>query len=63
MEITLTRITTVDIQDTTKGAVIDPKRARAVLSILPSDSPHGVIAWHVESLFVKIAEPEGKSVS
>lgn len=62
MEITLTRVTTVDIQDTTKGAVIDPARAKAVLSILPSDSPHGVVAWHMESLFVKITEPEGKSV-
>uniref|UniRef100_U3K352 Adhesion G-protein coupled receptor V1 n=1 Tax=Ficedula albicollis TaxID=59894 RepID=U3K352_FICAL len=61
VEITLTRITTVDVQDTTKGAVIDPERARAVLSILPSDSPHGVIEWHMESLFVKITEPEGKS--
>uniref|UniRef100_A0A8C3RD85 Adhesion G-protein coupled receptor V1 n=1 Tax=Cyanoderma ruficeps TaxID=181631 RepID=A0A8C3RD85_9PASS len=61
VEITLTRVTTVDVQDTTKGAVIDPERARAVLSILPSDSPHGVIAWHMESLFVKTTEPEGKS--
>ncbi|XP_058280172.1 adhesion G-protein coupled receptor V1 [Hirundo rustica] len=60
VEITLTRVTTVDVQDTTKGAVIDPERARAVLSILPSDSPHGVIAWHMESLFVKITEPEGQ---
>ncbi|NXU16592.1 GPR98 protein, partial [Pardalotus punctatus] len=63
VEITLTHVTTVGVQDTTKGAVIDPKRARAVLSILPSDSPHGVIEWHMESLFVKITEPEGKSNS
>ncbi|XP_016160310.1 PREDICTED: G-protein coupled receptor 98 [Ficedula albicollis] len=63
VEITLTRITTVDVQDTTKGAVIDPERARAVLSILPSDSPHGVIEWHMESLFVKITEPEGEENS
>ncbi|NXB81784.1 GPR98 protein, partial [Donacobius atricapilla] len=63
VEITLTHVTTADVQDSTKGAVIDPERARAVLSILPSDSPHGVIAWHMESLFVKIREPEGKSNS
>ncbi|XP_066038594.1 adhesion G-protein coupled receptor V1 [Chamaea fasciata] len=63
VEITLTRVTTVDVEDTTKGAIIDPERARAVLSILPSDSPHGVIAWHIESLFVKITEPEGQENS
>ncbi|NWX37327.1 GPR98 protein, partial [Notiomystis cincta] len=63
VEVTLTQVTTMDVQDTTKGAIIDPERARAVLSILPSDSPHGVIEWHMESLFVKITEPEGKSNS
>ncbi|NXX79900.1 GPR98 protein, partial [Urocolius indicus] len=60
VEITLTRVSTVGVQDTRKGAVIDPKRARAVLTILPSDSPHGVIGWHMESLFIKVTEPEGK---
>ncbi|NWU68697.1 GPR98 protein, partial [Pterocles burchelli] len=60
VEITLTHVTTVGVQDPTKGAVIDPERARAVLTILPSDSPHGVIGWHVDSLFVKVAEPEGQ---
>ncbi|XP_027733793.1 adhesion G-protein coupled receptor V1 isoform X6 [Empidonax traillii] len=60
VEITLTHVTTVGVEDTTKGAVIDPKRARAVLTILPSDSPHGVIEWHMESLFVKTTEPEGQ---
>ncbi|NWV81048.1 GPR98 protein, partial [Dasyornis broadbenti] len=63
VEITLTHVTTVGVQDTTKGAVIDPERARAVLSILPSDSPHGVIEWHMESLFVKVTEPEGQENS
>ncbi|OWK61600.1 G-protein coupled receptor 98, partial [Lonchura striata] len=63
VEVILTCVTTVDVQDTTKGAIIDPKRARAVLSILPSDSPHGVIEWHRESLFVKITEPEGQDNS
>ncbi|XP_069736689.1 adhesion G-protein coupled receptor V1, partial [Phaenicophaeus curvirostris] len=60
VEITLTHVTTVGVQDPTKGAVIDPKRARAVLTILPSDSPHGVVGWHIESLFVKVTEPEGE---
>uniref|UniRef100_A0A674GVY7 Adhesion G protein-coupled receptor V1 n=1 Tax=Taeniopygia guttata TaxID=59729 RepID=A0A674GVY7_TAEGU len=63
VEVILTCVTTVDVQDATKGAIIDPKRARAVLSILPSDSPHGVIQWHRESLFVKITEPEGQDNS
>ncbi|NWV12723.1 GPR98 protein, partial [Ptilonorhynchus violaceus] len=63
VEITLTHVTTVGVQDTTKGAVIDPERARAVLTILPSDSPHGVIEWHMESLFVKVTEPEGQENS
>ncbi|NXF82786.1 GPR98 protein, partial [Sclerurus mexicanus] len=60
VEITLTHVTTAGVEDTTKGAVIDPNRARAVLTILPSDSPHGVIEWHMESLFVKTTEPEGQ---
>ncbi|NXI47503.1 GPR98 protein, partial [Galbula dea] len=59
VEITLTHVTTVGVQDSRKGAVIDPKRARAVLTILPSDSPHGVVGWHMESLFVTVTEPEG----
>ncbi|NXA31973.1 GPR98 protein, partial [Eudromia elegans] len=59
VDITLTHVTTVGIQDTMRGAIIDPKRAKAVLTILPSDSPHGVIGWHAESHFVKVIEPEG----
>ncbi|XP_032297180.1 adhesion G-protein coupled receptor V1 isoform X2 [Coturnix japonica] len=58
--ITLTHVTTVGVQDTMRGAIIDPKRSRAILTILPSDSPHGVIGWHTNSLFVKVTEPEGQ---
>ncbi|OXB72852.1 UNVERIFIED_CONTAM: hypothetical protein H355_000852 [Colinus virginianus] len=58
--ITLTHVTTVGVEDTTKGAIIDPRRSRAVLTILPSDSPHGVIGWHTNSLFVKVSEPDGE---
>lgn len=60
--ITLTHVTTVGIQDLTRGAIIDSKRARAVLTILPNDSPYGVVGWHAESLFVKVTEPEGRLV-
>lgn len=63
VDITLSHVTTVGVQDATKGAIIDPKRARAVLTILPSDSPYGVIGWHTDSLFVKVTEPEGNSVT
>ncbi|XP_019373727.1 PREDICTED: G-protein coupled receptor 98 [Gavialis gangeticus] len=59
--ITLTHVTTVGIQDLTRGAIIDSKRARAVLTILPNDSPYGVVGWHAESLFVKVTEPEETS--
>ncbi|XP_068782490.1 adhesion G-protein coupled receptor V1 [Struthio camelus] len=60
VDITLTHVTTVGVQDTMRGAIIDPKRARAILTILPSDSPHGIVGWHAESLFVKVMEPEGR---
>uniref|UniRef100_A0A8C7EBG5 Adhesion G-protein coupled receptor V1 n=1 Tax=Nothoprocta perdicaria TaxID=30464 RepID=A0A8C7EBG5_NOTPE len=59
VDITLTQVTTAGVQDTMRGAIIDPKRAKAVLTILPSDSPHGIIGWHPESYFVKVTEPEG----
>uniref|UniRef100_A0A8C8RXK2 Adhesion G-protein coupled receptor V1 n=1 Tax=Pelusios castaneus TaxID=367368 RepID=A0A8C8RXK2_9SAUR len=59
--ITLIHITTVGIKDPKRGAIIDPKRARATLTILPNDSPYGVVGWQTESLFVKVAEPEENS--
>ncbi|XP_061478182.1 adhesion G-protein coupled receptor V1 isoform X3 [Rhineura floridana] len=58
--ITLTHVSTVGIQDPNRGATIDPNRAKAVLSILPNDSPYGVVGWHTNSVFVKVAEPEEK---
>ncbi|XP_032062639.1 adhesion G-protein coupled receptor V1 [Aythya fuligula] len=63
VDITLTHVTTVGVQDAAKGAIIDPKRARAVLTILPSDFPYGVIGWHTDSLFVKVTEPEVNSTT
>ncbi|XP_039767131.1 adhesion G-protein coupled receptor V1 [Ornithorhynchus anatinus] len=59
--VTLVRVTTVGIKDPSRGATIDPKRKRAVITVLPSGSPHGVIGWHPESLFVRVAEPEGNA--
>ncbi|XP_015282612.1 PREDICTED: G-protein coupled receptor 98 [Gekko japonicus] len=59
--ITLTQVSTVGIQDPRRGAIIDPKRGKAVLTILPNDSPHGIVGWHMDSLSVKVAEPEEKS--
>ncbi|XP_075069096.1 adhesion G-protein coupled receptor V1 [Mixophyes fleayi] len=55
----LTKVTTMNIQDSRKGAILDPVRSKAVLTILPNDSPHGVIGWHVSSYTVKVNEPEG----
>ncbi|KAL8203636.1 UNVERIFIED_CONTAM: hypothetical protein K2H54_058534, partial [Gekko kuhli] len=60
--ITLTQVSTVGIQDPKRGAIIDPKRAKAVLTILPNDSPHGIVGWHMDSLSVQVAEPEEKSM-
>ncbi|XP_053146642.1 adhesion G-protein coupled receptor V1 isoform X4 [Hemicordylus capensis] len=58
--ITLTHASTVGIQDPKRGAAIDPNRAKAVFTILPNDSPYGVVGWHTDSLFVKVAEPDEK---
>ncbi|KAJ6669788.1 hypothetical protein lerEdw1_000337 [Lerista edwardsae] len=59
--ITLTNVSTVGIQDSKRGATIDPNRAKAVLTILPNDSPYGIVGWDMDSVFVKVAEPEEKS--
>ncbi|XP_073534717.1 adhesion G-protein coupled receptor V1 isoform X1 [Phyllobates terribilis] len=55
--VVLTKVTTVNIQDSRRGAILDPKRSTAVLTILPNDSPHGVVGWHINSLSVKVNEP------
>ncbi|KAM5191785.1 adhesion G-protein coupled receptor V1 [Mantella aurantiaca] len=55
----LTKVNTVNIKDPNKGAILDPRRSKAVLSILPNDSPHGVVGWHVNSSSVRVNEPEG----
>ncbi|XP_021064109.1 adhesion G-protein coupled receptor V1 [Mus pahari] len=50
--VTLTQIITEGVEDPSKGATIDQSRSRSVLTILPSDSPYGVVRWHTESLSV-----------
>ncbi|KAG9488005.1 hypothetical protein GDO78_007684 [Eleutherodactylus coqui] len=57
--VVLTKVTTMDIQDSLRGAILDPKRSTAVLTILPNDSPHGVVGWHINSFSVKVDEPIG----
>ncbi|CAI9572523.1 unnamed protein product, partial [Staurois parvus] len=57
----LTKATTMNIKDPNKGAILDPSRSKALLTILPNDSPHGIIGWNVNSSSVKVTEPEGNS--
>ncbi|XP_029429217.1 adhesion G-protein coupled receptor V1 [Rhinatrema bivittatum] len=59
--LTLTGVTTLGVVDPKRGAIIDPKRAKAVLTILPNDAPYGVVGWHPDFFFVKVAEPDGNS--
>lgn len=59
--VTLTRIVTEGVEDPSKGATIDQNRSKSVLTILPSDSPYGVVGWHAESLFTRVPEPRGQS--
>ncbi|ELW52331.1 G-protein coupled receptor 98 [Tupaia chinensis] len=56
--VSLTRVTTDGVEDPSKGASIDQKRNKSVITTLPSDSPHGLVGWHVESLFISVAEPK-----
>nr|XP_040129297.1 LOW QUALITY PROTEIN: adhesion G-protein coupled receptor V1 [Ictidomys tridecemlineatus] len=56
--ITLTRIATEGVEDPSKGATIDQKRNKSVITTLPSDSPYGLVGWHAKSLFTRVAEPK-----
>ncbi|KAH0505721.1 G-protein coupled receptor 98 [Microtus ochrogaster] len=55
--VALTRIVTEGIEDPSKGATVDENRSKSVLTILPSDSPYGVVGWHTDSLFTRVTEP------
>ncbi|EGW05954.1 G-protein coupled receptor 98 [Cricetulus griseus] len=56
--VTLTRVVTEGVEDPSKGATIDENRSMSVLTILPSDSPYGVVGWHTDSLFTRVQEPK-----
>ncbi|KAJ3604248.1 hypothetical protein NHX12_028989, partial [Muraenolepis orangiensis] len=56
--VALMDVTTVGLEETAQAAVIDPRRAHALLTILANGSPYGVIGWHVDSLFTGAQEPE-----
>ncbi|KAL1783722.1 G-protein coupled receptor 98 [Sigmodon hispidus] len=56
--VTLTGIVTEGIEDPSKGAVIDENRGKSVLTILPNDSPYGVVGWHTDSLSTRVSEPK-----
>nr|XP_031304026.1 adhesion G-protein coupled receptor V1 [Camelus dromedarius] len=56
--VTLIRIITEGVEDPSKGATIDQKRNKSVLTTLPNDSPYGLVGWHAESLFVRVTEPK-----
>nr|XP_021553254.1 G-protein coupled receptor 98 [Neomonachus schauinslandi] len=58
VSITLIRITTEGVEDPSKGATIDEKRNKSVITTLPNDSPHGLVGWHSEFLFVRVVEPK-----
>ncbi|XP_058384943.1 adhesion G-protein coupled receptor V1 [Diceros bicornis minor] len=56
--ITLISVTTEGVEDPSKGATIDQKRNKSVITTLPNDSPYGLVGWHSESLFIRVAEPK-----
>lgn len=58
--ITLVNVTTMGVQDQAKGAVIDTNKKMAILTVLPNDSPYGVISWHLDSANISLLEPECK---
>uniref|UniRef100_A0A8C0C9F3 Adhesion G-protein coupled receptor V1 n=1 Tax=Balaenoptera musculus TaxID=9771 RepID=A0A8C0C9F3_BALMU len=56
--VTLIRIITEGVEDPSKGATVDQKRNKSVITTLPNDLPYGLVGWHAESLFVRVAEPK-----
>ncbi|KAJ8380590.1 hypothetical protein SKAU_G00013680 [Synaphobranchus kaupii] len=61
--ITLADVSTVGIEEEWRGAVIDPQRARALITILPNGSPYGVIGWHLDSQIILTQEPQRRPSS
>lgn len=58
--ITLLDVTTVGLDQHSRGALIDPQRAQALLTILPNGSPYGLIGWHQDSQYLLTQEPQSK---
>lgn len=58
--LTLLDVTTVGLDQLSRGALIDPQRAQALLTILPNGSPYGVIGWHLDSQYLLTQEPQSK---
>ncbi|XP_071260291.1 adhesion G-protein coupled receptor V1-like isoform X2 [Salvelinus alpinus] len=56
--ITLLDVTTVGLDQLSRGALIDPQRAQALLTILPNGSPYGLIGWHLDSQYLLTQEPQ-----
>uniref|UniRef100_A0A8K9V586 Adhesion G-protein coupled receptor V1 n=1 Tax=Oncorhynchus mykiss TaxID=8022 RepID=A0A8K9V586_ONCMY len=59
--ITLLDVTTVGLDQHSSGALIDPQRAQALLTILPNGSPYGLIGWHLDSQYLLTQEPQSKN--
>ena len=57
--IQLTRIVNPGTTRTDRGATISSTANTAEFRVLANDSPHGVFAWNVESLYTAVDEPEG----
>ena len=61
--IRLTRIINPGTTRTDRGATISSSSSAAELRVLANDSPHGVFAWNLESLYTAVDEPEGSQGS
>eukprot|EP00058_Branchiostoma_floridae_P024219 XP_002609709.1 hypothetical protein BRAFLDRAFT_102479 [Branchiostoma floridae] len=59
--ITLTNITESGSQRPDRGSQLNPQRSSVLLTILPNDSPHGVVGWTSDSLRVIVPETERQS--
>ena len=58
--VALMDVTTVGLEEPEQAATIAPRRAHALLTILPNGSPYGVVGWHMDSLFASVQEPAGE---
>ncbi|XP_006885449.1 PREDICTED: G-protein coupled receptor 98-like [Elephantulus edwardii] len=56
--VTLISITTEGVEDSSRGATIDQKRNKSMITTLPNDSPYGLVGWHSESFFLRVSEPK-----